>query len=137
MISILNLTLLINAKKKKLILYDYSSPKYIIPHKTKITYKRRLKKKVGGVKNVRFSLIVFVLVNVFVCVGVCERERERERESPFGLRGKEGRVKGSRVELTKNILISGKLNSTLLYFSLPLNPNGEREGERKKEREVM
>ena len=74
MISILNLTLLINAKKKKkkkkLILYDYSSPKYIIPHKTKITYKRRLKKKVGGVKNVRFSLIVFVLVNVFVCVCV-------------------------------------------------------------------
>ena len=122
-------------KKKKLILYDYSSPKYIIPHKTKITYKRRLKKKVGGVKNVRFSLIVFVLVNVFVCVCVCVWERERE--SPFGLRGKGGRVKGSRVELTKNILISGKLNSTLLYFSLPLNPNGEREGERKKEREVM
>ena len=53
------------------------------------------------------------------------------------MRGKEGGVKGSRVELTKNILISGKLNSTLLYFSLPLNPNGEREGEREKEREVM
>ena len=68
-----------------------------------------------------------------LCVCVCERERE----SPFGLRGKEGRVKGSRVELTKNILISGKLNSTLLYFSFPLNPNGEREGEREKEREVM
>ena len=72
-----------------------------------------------------------------LCVCVCVRERERERESPFGLRGKEGGVKGSRVELTKNILISGKLNSTLLYFSLPLNPNGEREGEREKEREVM
>ena len=53
------------------------------------------------------------------------------------MRGKEGGVKGSRVELTKNILISGKLNSTLLYFSFPLNPNGEREGEREKEREVM
>ena len=76
-------------KKKKLILYDYSSPKYIIPHKTKITYKRRLKKKVGGVKNVRFSLIVFVLVNVFVCVCVRERERERERE-PVWIEG-EGR----------------------------------------------
>ena len=72
-----------------------------------------------------------------MCLCVCVCERERERESPFGLRGKGGGVKGSRVELTKNILISGKLNSTLLYFSLPLNPNGEREGERKKEREVM